>query len=239
MKHEPQRRRKGLGQPQAVADPPMNAANLDHDRHQRLGFPEVIYGPSKPTPVLRDILQACRDADGNALVTKLQPDKAAVLRKTFPDAFFDEVSGIFALHLRPPDPAEPLVGIVSAGTSDLFVVNEAFYTLAYLGISAERIMDVGVAGIHRLMSRLDQLRRFRVLIVVAGFEGALPTVIGGLLPQPIIGVPTSVGYGVGAGGTAALQSMLMSCANGIVVVNIDNGYGAAMAAVRQLRAAAA
>jgi len=129
----------------------------------------------------------------------------------------------------------PEVGIIAAGTSDLFVVNESFYTLAYLGVSSERIMDVGVAGLHRLTSRLDALRRFRVLIVVAGFEGALPTVVGGLLPQPIIGVPTSVGYGVGTNGTAALHTMLMSCANGIVVVNIDNGYGAAMAAYRMLR----
>ena len=214
----------------------MNPTHLDHDRGARLGFPEVIYGPSKPTPVLLDILRECQDTAGNALVTKLQPDKAAVLREAFPEAFFDEVSGVFALHMDLPASSAPDVGIVAAGTSDLFVVNEGFYTLAHLGIAAERIMDVGVAGLHRLMGRLAHLRRFRVLIVVAGFEGALPTVVGGLLPQPIIGVPTSVGYGVGANGTAALHSMLMSCANGIVVVNVDNGYGAAMAAARFLRA---
>lgn len=217
----------------------MNPANLDHDRGARLGFPEVIFGPSKPTPVLLDILRECEETQGNALVTKLQPDKASRLREEFANAFYDEVSGVFALRMDAPDAAdaaEPEVGILSAGTSDLFVVNESYYTLAYLGVSAERIMDVGVAGVHRLLERLDDLRRFRVLIVVAGFEGALPTVVGGLLPQPIIGVPTSIGYGVGAGGTAALQTMLMSCANGVVVVNIDNGYGAAMAAVRQLRA---
>ena len=212
----------------------MQAANLDHDRERRLGFPEVIYGPSKAAEALIDILRECSAKQGNALVTKLQADKAEALQHAFPDAFFDEVSGIFALDLHLPRAPEPKVGIIAAGTSDLFVVNEAFYTLAYLGVTAERVMDVGIAGVHRLLGRLDELRRFRVLIVAAGFEGALPTAVGGLLPQPIIAVPTSVGYGVGAGGQAALHSMLMSCANGIVVVNIDNGYGAAMAAYRML-----
>jgi NCAIR mutase (PurE)-related protein len=214
----------------------MNAVDLDHERGARLGFPEVIYGPSKPTSVLIDTLQEAEVAQGNALVTKLPADKGAVLRGKFPGAFFDEVSGVFALRMEVPESAEPEVGIIAAGTSDLFVVNESYYTLAYLGVSAERVMDVGIAGVHRLMSRLERLRQFRALIVVAGFEGALPTLVGGLLPQPIIGVPTSVGYGVGADGTAALQTMLMSCANGVVVVNIDNGYGAAMAAYRLLRA---
>jgi NCAIR mutase (PurE)-related protein len=216
----------------------MNPVDLDHGRGARLGFPEVIYGPSKPTRVLIDILRECQGAQGNALVTKLQPDKGEALLGAFPGAFFDEVSGLFALRMDPPRSSDPEVGIIAAGTSDLFVANEAFYTLAHLGVPAQRVMDVGVAGIHRLTSRLDRLRRFRVLIVVAGFEGALPTVVGGLLPQPIIGVPTSVGYGVGTGGTAALHAMLTSCANGIVVVNIDNGYGAAMAAFRLLGAGA-
>lgn len=212
----------------------MNPVNLDHDRGDRLGFPEVVYGPSKPTEVLVDILHEYEATQGNALVTKLSPDRGTLLLREFPGAFFDEASGVFALRMAVPDASDPEVGIISAGTSDLFIVNEAYYTLAYLGVSAQRVMDVGVAGVHRLMSRLDPLRRFRVLIVVAGFEGALPTVVGGLLPQPLIGVPTSVGYGVGAGGTAALHTMLTSCANGIVVVNIDNGYGAAMAAYRVL-----
>ena len=112
------------------------------------------------------------------------------------------------------------------------MVNEAYYTLSFLGIKADRINDIGVAGVHRLLKRVDDLKSYKVLIVVAGFEGALPTVTGGLLPQPIIAVPTSVGYGVAEGGTTALNTMLSSCANGITVVNIDNGYGAAMAAFR-------
>jgi NCAIR mutase (PurE)-related protein len=217
----------------------MNPVNLDHDRGARLGFPEVVYGPSKPTEVLIDILHEYEATQGNALVTRLKPDKGAVLVGEFPGAFFDATSGVFALRMEVPRSSAPEVGIIAAGTSDLFVVNEAFYTLAYLGVSAERVMDVGIAGVHRLLGRIEQLRRFRVLIVVAGFEGALPTLVGGLLPQPVIGVPTSVGYGVGAGGTAALHTMLMSCANGVVVVNIDNGYGAAMAAYRLLRAVGA
>jgi NCAIR mutase (PurE)-related protein len=217
----------------------MNPVEVDHDRHARLGFPEVIYGPSKPIGVLIEILQEHEATQGNALVTKLQADKGEILRLEFPGAFFDAVSGVFALRMEVPSAPDPEVGIIAAGTSDLFVVNESFYTLAYLGVAAERVMDVGVAGVHRLTSRLERLRRFRVLIVVAGFEGALPTVVGGLLPQPVIGVPTSVGYGVGAGGTAALHTMLTSCANGVVVVNIDNGYGAAMAAYRLLRSVAA
>ena len=124
------------------------------------------------------------------------------------------------------------VAILSGGTSDEYVVNEIFYTLSFLGCSAERIMDIGVSGLHRLLSRIEYLSKFKVLVVVAGFEGALPTVVGGLMPQPIIAVPTSVGYGVSENGQAALSTMLASCANGISVVNIDNGYGAAMAAIR-------
>lgn len=218
---------------------PMTPIDLDHQRAQRLGFPEVIYGASKPLAVLTAILREDAAVQGNALITRLQPDKGTVLLERFPNAFFDAPSGIFALHMPVTESTQPQVGIIAAGTSDLFVVDECFYTLSYLGVSAERIIDVGVAGLHRLTSRLERLRRFRLLIVIAGFEGALPTVIGGLLPQPIIGVPTSVGYGVGADGTAALHAMLMSCANGITVVNIDNGYGAAMAAYRMLRGSTA
>jgi NCAIR mutase (PurE)-related protein len=214
----------------------MNPVNLDHERAGRLGFPEVIYGPSKPARVLIDILHEYEATQGNALVTKLDPQRGEALLREFPGAFFDGVSGVFALRMALPESPDPDVGIIAAGTSDLFVVNESYFTLAYLGVPAERIMDVGVAGVHRLTSRLERLRRFRALIVVAGFEGALPTLVGGLLPQPIIGVPTSVGYGVGANGVAALHTMLSSCANGVVVVNIDNGYGAAMAAFRLMRA---
>ena len=126
------------------------------------------------------------------------------------------------------------VGVITAGSSDVGVAHEAYYTLAYMGVQAELIQDIGVAGLHRLTNRLDELRKFDILIVIAGFEGALPTVMAGLLPQPIIAVPTSVGYGISRNGEVALHAMLNSCANGVVVVNIDNGYGAAMSALRIL-----
>lgn len=133
------------------------------------------------------------------------------------------------------DNTEAKIGIISAGSSDIGVANEAHYTLAYMGVKSRVIHDVGVAGLHRLLDKLETLRTFDILIIVAGFEGALPTVVGGLLPQPIIAVPTSVGYGTAKDGETALRAMLASCANGITVVNIDNGYGAAMSAFRMIK----
>lgn len=209
--------------------------NIDHDRGNRLGFPEIIFGASKTVEVLEKILKAYDEKDLNALITKLQPDKAERLMNHYPGALYDEESGVFLLSLDEKTLKNGEVAIVSAGTSDIYIVNEIYYTLAYLGIGAERINDVGVSGVHRLLNRVEELKKFRVLIIVAGFEGALPTVVGGLLPQPIIAVPTSIGYGVAEGGKTALNTMLSSCANGISVVNIDNGYGAAMAAFRILK----
>lgn len=209
---------------------------IDFDREPRLGFPEVIFGASKPLEVLKKILQAYQDKGCNALATKVQKDKGEALKSLFPESHFDDISGSFLLRESRTDPSlKGKAAILSAGTSDAFVVNEAYYTLNYLGCHTERFNDIGIAGIHRLLNKLDTLRQFDVLIVVAGFEGALPTAVGGLLPQPIIAVPTSIGYGVSAGGHAALNTMLSSCANGISVVNIDNGYGAAMAAYRILK----
>ena len=207
---------------------------IDFDRETRLGFPEIIYGSSKSVEVLVNILKSYREKDQNALVTKLQLEKIDNLLQSFPDAVVDRESGVFLLELDESDLEKQQVAIISAGTSDGFVVNEIYYTLAYLGIQATRVNDVGVAGVHRLLKKVDQLKKFKVLIVVAGFEGALPTVVGGLLPQPIVAVPTSIGYGVAEGGQVALNTMLSSCANGISVVNINNGYGAAMAAFRIL-----
>ncbi len=213
----------------------MNNLDLDFDREDRLGFPEVVYGAAKSLETLEEILRQHVEVEKNALITRLQPDKAASLLKTFDGSFYDNVSGAFLLHPQDNSGQDETVGILAAGTSDGYVVNEAYYTLNYMGVAAARINDIGVAGIHRLMTRLDNLKKFRVLIVAAGFEGALPSVVGGLLPQPIIAVPTSVGYGVAANGVTALHAMLASCANGITVTNIDNGYGAAVAALRILR----
>lgn len=205
---------------------------LDMDRENRLGFPEVIYGKSKSVALLRRILRDYQQENRNALASRLQPEKGEALLRHFPGSFFDPVSGSFLLKRNELPEADAKVAIISAGSSDQFAVNEALHTLNLLQEAAVCINDVGVAGLHRLLNRLDSLKKFRVLIVVAGFEGALPSVVGGLLSQPIIAVPTSIGYGVAEGGHSALHAMLSSCANGITVTNIDNGYGAAMAAYR-------
>ncbi len=212
----------------------MDNHNIDHDREDRIGFQEVVYGESKSVQDLLNILENFISNDKNVLITKLQKEKATVLLQNYSDAFYNEPSGIFILQSLEEIKKEEEVAIISAGTSDIHVVNEAFYTLKYMGVNVSKVNDVGVAGVHRLMSKIDFLKQFKILIVIAGFEGALPTVIGGLLPQPIIAVPADVGYGVAKGGHVALNSMLSSCANGISVVNINNGYGAAMSAVRIL-----
>jgi len=206
----------------------------DKERTERLGFPEVIFGQSKLVDDLLAILHLFEKKEENVLVTKLQEEKAVRIMDYFPNAFYDKKSGIFLLHPVPEKQSTNLIAIVSAGTSDINVVNEIYYSLAFMGIWAEKIQDVGVAGIHRLFNNIDKLKEFKIIIAVAGFEGMLPTVLGGLLSQPLIAVPTAVGYGVAEGGHTALNSMLASCANGLMVVNINNGYGAAMAAVRIL-----
>lgn len=208
--------------------------NIDIQRRQRLGFPEVVFGQNKDINTLHSIIGAHLVEGESVLITRLQPKKYKSLYQDFPGIFYDPVSSICIAGEPKGANLVGTVGIISAGTSDEYVVNEAYYCLQYLGIETGKIQDVGVAGIHRLMSRLDDIKLFDVLIVVAGFEGALPTAIGGLVPQPIIAVPTSVGTGVAHDGKVALYSMLSSCANGISVVNIDNGYGAAMAAFRIL-----
>lgn len=212
----------------------MTNFNIDHDREDRIGFPEVIYGARKSVEDLLKILESYIAKEKNAFITKLQDDKALVLMEEYPQAIYDKPSGVFILSPLKEIEGPSDVAIVSAGTSDVHVVNEVFYTLSFMGIKSSRVADVGVAGVHRLLNKVEELKAYKVLIVIAGFEGALPTVVGGLLHQPIIAVPADVGYGVASGGHVALNSMLSSCANGITVVNINNGYGAAMAALRIL-----
>ena len=178
------------------------------------------------------IIRDYRANKKSALITRVQKEKADVICQEFKPNFYDPLSEVLLVGSFSDNPIEGEIAILSGGTSDQYLVNEIYYCLRYVGYEAERIQDIGVAGVHRLMGNIEKIRPFKILIVVAGFEGALPTVVGGLLPQPIIGVPASVGYGVGEGGNVALHSMLTSCANGITVVNIDNGYGAAMAAYR-------
>jgi NCAIR mutase (PurE)-related protein len=212
----------------------MTNHNIDHDRENRIGFPEVIYGERKSVEDLLNILKSFIAKEKNAFITKLQHDKALILMGEYPNAIYDKPSGVFILHPLKEIKGPSDVAILSAGTSDIHVVNEVFYTLSFMGIKASRVTDIGVAGVHRLLNKVEALRSYKVLIVIAGFEGALPTVVGGLLHQPIIAVPADVGYGVATGGQVALNSMLSSCANGITVVNINNGYGAAMSALRIL-----
>lgn len=208
--------------------------NLDLGREKRLGFPEAIYGENKDIASLLKIITTIRDHDKSVLITRLQQGKSHVIAEKYDKVFYDEISGICIVGNLPEEKIKYPVGVISAGTTDAFVVNEAYYTLKFHGVSTDRIQDIGVSGIHRLLNRLDEIKKYRILIVIAGFEGALPTVIGGLVPQPVIAVPTSIGYGVASNGQTALNAMLTSCANGITVVNIDNGYGAALAAFRML-----
>lgn len=218
--------------------------DLDLDRRRRLGLVEAVWGEHKNPAQIAAIIKAMRAAGELVLVTRVSEEQvAAVLTLLGPEG--DVLEGVrhhqearcLTLPALPvPDPGLGTVAILGAGSSDLAVAAEAHLALACHGVASDLILDVGVAGLHRLLARLAGLGSYRVLIVCAGMEGALPTVVAGLLPQPVIGVPVSVGYGVSKGGRAALQGMLASCAPGLTVVNIDNGYGAAMAALRILQA---
>lgn len=209
--------------------------NLDLDRRRRLGMVEAVWGADK---TVEQILAAARHfaaAGQPLLVTRVEEIKARAVRRQLPGLCYHPQAQCITMDPLPSTPPWQHLAILTGGSSDLPVAAEASIALACHGVEAELITDVGVAGLHRLMARLDHLVRFPVLIVCAGMEGSLPTVVAGLLPQPVIAVPVSVGYGVSAGGHAALQGMLASCAPGLCVVNIDNGYGAAMAALRILR----
>ena len=212
--------------------------DLDIERAERQGFPEVVYGESKSSSDLMEIMGALKEKTGGCLITRLSARKAQELIAAFPDAKYHQSSRTLVMSgcpVRCPPPGKVIV--VSAGTSDSPVSDEVAAVLSFLGVSHEVYQDKGVAGLHRLLALTDVLRAADVVICVAGFEGALASVVAGLVPAPVIGVPTSVGYGVARGGETALRAMLASCANGLLVVNIDNGYGAAMAAFRILQRA--
>lgn len=204
---------------------------IDLHRPLRNGFPEVIYAAGKTAPQVAEIFSRMGERS-NVLATRVPEDTARLVLETCPDVVHNALGRTLTLTRRPIDWREGEIGIVTAGTSDLPVAEEARVTCEMFGSRANVLSDVGVAGLHRLLDRLDTLRRARALIVVAGMEGALASVIGGLLSQPIIAVPTSVGYGAALSGFTALCGMLTSCASGVTVVNIDNGFGAACAACR-------
>ena len=208
---------------------------LDFDRGQRIGLEEAIFCEGKTADHIVEILTQAKSKQQSFLLTRLNRETNATITEiqNF-DLDYDELSqtAIFGQAHDPRD--ENRVAIISAGTSDAGVAREAARTLRYYGHAPREVADVGVAGLWRLMERLSDIQKSDVLIVVAGMDAALPTVLGGLVSQPIIGVPTSVGYGVAKGGESALKSMLSSCSSGLTVTNIDNGYGAACAALRIL-----
>lgn len=209
-------------------------ARVDHQRVTRQGFPEVIYGASKTPQQIAAIARALLTAGSNVLCTRTSEDALDAVRREADDARYSAVARVITIVRHVPKKLGR-VGILCAGTSDLPVAEEAAVCAEFLGAEVERIHDVGVAGLHRLLSTHQALKNLDVAIVVAGMEGALPSVVGGLVAVPVIAVPTSVGYGASFGGIAALLAMLNSCASGVTVVNIDNGFGAAAAAHRILR----
>ena len=208
-------------------------ATLDHHRALRQGVPEVVFAPGKTTDELVAIAQRFAQHDGRFLVTRVDPSQAASLRARFPEAVYNERGRTVRMTERTDPTRGPLL-IMTAGTSDLAVAEECAETALACGIIVERVTDVGVAGLHRLAAHKDAIARARAIVVVAGMDGALPSVVGGMARVPVIAVPTSVGYGASFEGLAALLTMLNSCAAGVVVTNIDNGFGAAMASARLL-----
>lgn len=210
----------------------MEFAHLDLDRPRRTGEPEVVFGSNKSAQQIIPLLTQIAATGQPALATRVDADKALAICAALPDA--EHHPSARAVVLR-HDPAPPLIGhvaVVCAGTSDLPVADEAALTAELFGSRVVRHTDIGVAGLHRLLGRLDQLREARVLVVVAGMEGALPTVLAGLVRAPVVAVPTSVGYGAHLQGVTPMLGMLTACAPGISVVNIDNGFGAAVVAHR-------
>ncbi len=214
-------------------------ARVDIGRESRTGFPEVIYGDGKEPDQIAAIAAEIFAHSGMVLVTRTTSEALEAVRKIIPTARFNQSARVIWADERPPGPRVEGVAIACAGTSDLPVAEEAAITATLMGCEVDRINDIGIAGLHRLLDRLDELRRARVLVVVAGMEGALPSVVAGLVRAPVIAVPTSVGYGANLGGVTALLAMLNSCSPGVTVVNIDNGFAAGYTAALIARASVA
>lgn len=205
----------------------MDFAMIDNHREMRVGYPEIIYGEGKTDDQVAQITAYMTSTQQNVLVTRSNPSMYQAVKERCPNAVYNEFGRTITIMNKPIEISEHTIAIVAAGTSDLPVVEEAYETAKILGNKVEKFVDVGVAGIHRLFNKIEHIRNARVVIVVAGMEGALASVVGGLVDKPIIAVPTSVGYGANLGGVATLLAMLNSCASGVSVVNIDNGFGAA------------
>ena len=208
----------------------MDFSRLDHDRKNRTGFPEVIFCQGKADEFLIDIYKKMYEADGQVFGTRATEEQYQLLKNHIPDIQYDKISRILKAVKPEVEAARPeLIGniaVVTAGTADIPVAEEAAQTAEYFGSKVNRLYDVGVSGIHRILSNVDVLNQANCVVAVAGMEGALASVVGGFVKVPVVAVPTSVGYGANMGGISALLTMINSCANGISVVNIDNGYGA-------------
>ena len=205
-------------------------AKVDHQRALRMGVPEVIFGPGKSPEHFVEIFDRLAERGNSVLATRVSPEQVAMALPRFPQVEHNATARTLVLRQTSEKLGKGTIGIISAGTSDIPVAEEAAVTAEVMGNDITRLFDVGVAGLHRLLSHSEALRQARVLVVCAGMEGALPSVVGGLVSVPVIAVPTSVGYGAAFGGIAALLGMINSCASNVSVVNIDNGFGAAYVA---------
>lgn len=205
-------------------------AKIDNHREIRTGYPEIIYCAGKTTEQVREIFRVMAERENNVMGTRASQEMFDSVKSISPNAVYYPMARIISLQKKKAVPPETRIAVITAGTSDMPVAEEAAITAELLGNNVLRIFDAGVAGIHRLVDKLPEIRSCRVIIVIAGMEGALASVVGGLVDKPVIAVPTSVGYGASFGGVSALLAMLTSCSTGVTVVNIDNGFGAGFSA---------
>lgn len=205
-------------------------ASLDHHREVRTGYPEIVYCAGKTVEQVQKIFLVMSERNNNSFGTRADNKMFDAVRSVLPEAVYYQEARIISLKRKDPEIPDTTIGVITAGTSDIPVAEEAAVTAELLGNRVVRIYDAGVAGIHRLVDKLPEIKSFRVIIVIAGMEGALASVVGGLVDKPVIAVPTSVGYGANFGGISALLAMLTSCSSGVTVVNIDNGFGAGFSA---------
>jgi NCAIR mutase (PurE)-related protein len=205
-------------------------ARIDHHREIRTGYPEIIFCAGKSVEQVKEIFSVMADKENSVIGTRADEKMFEAVKNICPDAVYYKEARIICIQKKKPEAPESSIAVITAGTSDIPVAEEAAVTAELLGNNVLRIYDAGVAGIHRLVDKLPEIRNCRVVVVIAGMEGALASVVGGLVDKPVIAVPTSVGYGANFGGISALLAMLTSCSTGVTVVNIDNGFGAGFSA---------